>query len=80
MEQALQERCYSATLKVFIYTPRQNKLAHLYAVTSTGTRFALCGRAIDDTVPASRITELHGRVCVGCQREAKEILSRKPAG
>src|ERR1035437_5487497 len=74
---ALRERRYSPNLKVFIYTPHQNNLPHLYAVASTGTRFALCGRPIDDTVPASKITQLRGRMCLGCQREAKEIFSRK---
>jgi predicted Fe-S protein YdhL (DUF1289 family) len=76
---ALRERRYSPNLKVFIYTPHQNKLPHLYAVASTGTRFALCGRPLDDTVPASQIqiTQLRGRMCLGCQREAKEIFSRK---
>jgi hypothetical protein len=51
---ALRERRYSLNLKVFIYTPHQNILPHLYAVASTGTRFALCGRPIDDTVRASQ--------------------------
>ena len=74
---ALRERRYSPNLKVFIYTPRQNKIPHLYAVASTGTHFALCGRPIDDTVPASQITQLRGRICLGCQGEAKEIFSRK---
>jgi hypothetical protein len=74
---ALRERRYSPNLKVFIYTPHRNKLPHLYAVASTRTRFALCGRPIDDTVPASQITELRGRMCLGCQREATEIFSRK---
>jgi hypothetical protein len=74
---ALRERRYSPNLKVFIYTPHQSKLPHLYAVASTGTRFALCGRPIDDTAPASQVTQLRGRMCLGCQREAKEILSRK---
>jgi len=74
---ALRERRYSPNLKVFIYTPHQNKISHLYAVASTGTRFALCGRPIDDTVPASQITQLRGRICLGCQGEAKEIFSRK---
>jgi hypothetical protein len=74
---ALRERCYSPSLKVFIYTPHQSKLSHLYAVASTGTRFGLCGRPIDDTVPARQTTQLRGRMCLGCQREAKEIFSRK---
>jgi hypothetical protein len=74
---ALRERRYSPNLKVFIYTPHQSKIFHLYAVASTGTRFALCGRPIGDTVPASRITQLRGRICLGCQGEAKEIFSRK---
>src|ERR1700680_1315368 len=74
---ALSERRYSPSLKVFIYTPHENKLAHLFAVTSTGARFGLCGRAIDDTVGARQVTQLPGRMCLGCQREAKEILSRK---
>ena len=74
---ALRERRYSPNLKVFIYTPHQNKISHLYAVASTGTRFALCGRPIDDTVPASQITQLRGRICLGCQGQAKEIFSRK---
>ena len=74
---ALRERRYSPNLKVFIYTPHQNKIPHLYAVASTGTRFALCGRPIDDTVTASQITQLRGRMCLGCQGEAKEIFSRK---
>jgi hypothetical protein len=74
---ALRERRYSPNLKVFIYTPHQNKISHLYAVASTGTRFALCGRPIDDTVRASHITQLRGRICLGCQGEAKEIFSRK---
>jgi len=74
---ALRERRYSPNLKVFIYTPHQSKISHLYAVASTGTRFALCGRPIDDTVPASQITQLRGRICLGCQGEAKEIFSRK---
>jgi hypothetical protein len=75
---ALRERRYSPNLKVFIYTPHQNKLSHLYAVASAGTRFGLCGRRIDDTVPASQITQLRrGRLCPGCQREAREIFSRK---
>ena len=73
---ALRERRYSPNLKVFIYTPHQNKLPHLYAVASTGTRLALCGRPIDNTVPASEITQLRGRMCPGCRREAKEIFSR----
>jgi hypothetical protein len=75
--QALNERRYSSSLKVFIYTPNQSKLPHLYAVTSTGVRFALCGRSIDTTVPASRVTQLTGRMCLACRREAQEILSRK---
>ena len=74
---ALRERRYSPNLKVFIYTPHQNKIPHLYAVPSTGTHFALCGRPIDHTVPASQITQLRGRICLGCQGEAKEIFSRK---
>jgi hypothetical protein len=74
---ALRERRYSPNLKVFIYTPHQSKISHLYAVASTGTRFALCGRPIDDTVPANQITQLRGRICLGCQGEAKEIFSRK---
>ena len=74
---ALRERRYSPNLKVFIYTPHQSKISHLYAVASTGTRFALCGRPIDDTGPASQITQLRGRICLGCQGEAKEIFSRK---
>lgn len=75
--QALKERRYSPDLKVFIYTPKQSKLPHLYAATSTGVRFALCGRSIDTTVPARRITQLSGRMCLACRREAQEILSRK---
>ena len=74
---ALRERRYSPNLKVFVYTRHQNKIPHLYAVASTGTRFALCGRPIDDTVPANQITRLRGRICLGCQGEAKEIFSRK---
>jgi hypothetical protein len=75
---ALRERRYSPNLKVFIYTPHQSKLSHLYAVASTGTRFGLCGRPLDETVPASQIAQLlRGRMCLGCQREAKEIFSRK---
>jgi hypothetical protein len=73
----LRERRYSPNLKVFVYTPHQSKLSHLYALASTGTRFGLCGRPIDDTVPARQTTQLRGRMCLGCQREAKEIFSRK---
>ena len=74
---ALRERRYSPNLKVFIYTPHQSKISHLYAVASAGTRFARCGRPIGDTVPASQFTQLRGRICLGCQGEAKEIFSRK---
>jgi hypothetical protein len=76
-ERALEERRHSPNLKVFIYTPHANKLAHLFAVTSTGDRFPLCGRRIDDTVPTRETTTLDGRICALCRREAQEILSRK---
>ena len=67
----------SPTLKVFRYVPKRKRTPHLYAETSNGTKFPLCGKPVDETVAASQITSIRGDECVICKRAAEEIFRRK---
>jgi len=67
----------SPTLKVFRYVPKRKRTPHLYAETSNGTKFPLCGKAVDETVTASQIVAVRGDECSMCNRAAQEIFKRK---
>jgi hypothetical protein len=67
----------SPTLKVFRYVPKRGRKPHLYTETSNGTKFPLCGKAVDETVTASQIVAVRGDECSMCNRAAQEIFKRK---
>jgi hypothetical protein len=72
-----EELMNSLNLKVFRYVPKRKRTPHLYAETSNGTKFPLCGKPVDETVAASQIETIRGDECVICKRAAEEIFKRK---
>ena len=73
----VEELMNSPSLKVFRYVPKRKRTPHLYAETSNGTKFPLCGKPVDETVAASQITATRGDECAMCKRSAEEIFKRK---
>ena len=71
------EMMHSSSLKVFRYVPKRKRTPHLYAETSNGTKFPLCGKPVDETVAASRIKATRGDECAMCRLSAAEIFARK---
>ena len=67
----------SRNLKVFRYVPKRGRKPHLYAETSNGTKFPLCGKPVDETVAASQIKTIRGDECAMCKRAAEEIFNRE---
>ena len=72
-----EEVMHSLTLKVFRYVPKRKRTPHLYAETSDGTKFPLCGKPVDETVAASQIKTIRGDECAMCKRSAQEIFNRE---
>jgi hypothetical protein len=72
-----EEMMNSPKLKVFRYVPKRKRTPHLYAETSNGTKFPLCGKPVDETVAASQIKTIRGDECAMCKRAAEEIFNRE---
>jgi len=72
-----EELIHSSNLKVFRCVPKGKRTPHLYAETSNGTKFPLCGKPVDEAVAASQIEIVRGDECVICKRAAEEIFRRK---
>src|ERR1700691_3573983 len=68
---------HSGDLKIFLYTPRRSKTAHLYGEGQSGLLWSLCRQPVDETVPASQIVKLRPGICRICAREAQQIFARK---
>jgi hypothetical protein len=72
-----EELMNSADLKVFRYVAKRKRTPHLYAETSNGTKFPLCGKPVDETVAASQIKTIRGDECAMCKRAAQGIFNRE---
>jgi len=73
-----EEMMNSPKLKVFRYVPKRKRTPHLYAETSNGTKFPLCGKPVDETVAAP--SEAMNALCANARLRKYSIAKQTEAG